>query len=255
MRTTFVATTMTERDFEILRWVARVRFASGEQVAARFSMEQSKCYKRLKLLVRKGLAQRKLMLQNQPGVYHVTRAGLKTVGIADMAVPTVSLQSFLHDLAVVWEQTNLERSAALVLSEREMRYYEKTTAEDYRVQIPGHLADDARTHRPDLIFRVGAKGGLHAVEVELALKSEARLVAILSAYARLVAVRRSCLLRPECGADQAAAHDRRQGRHRRSPEARHHPAKRSRLSPKPCTIDRLHRHIRRPITPAQMRKP
>jgi len=146
-------------------------------------MEQSKCYKRLKLLVRKGLAQRKLMLQNQPGVYHVTRAGLKTVGIADMAVPTVSLQSFLHDLAVVWEQISLERTAALVLSEREMRYYEKTTAEDYRVQIPGHLADDARTHRPDLIFRVGAKGGLHAVEVELALKSEARLVAILSAYA------------------------------------------------------------------------
>ncbi|MCW2920484.1 MAG: hypothetical protein JWL76_358 [Thermoleophilia bacterium] len=174
---------LTERDVEILRWISRVRFATSEQVMARFELHPKKAYERLAVLGSLGLVKRVAMLHNQPGAHHVTRAGMRMLGVGDMPVPTVSLQSFLHDQAVVWEQISLEGSGAEVLTEREMRASERTLDERYAIQIPVELSTGTATHRPDLAFRVNARSRWHAVEVELAAKSEARLIAILGAYA------------------------------------------------------------------------
>ena len=122
------------------------------------------------------------LLHNQPGAHHVTRAGLRMLGMEAMPVPTISLQSFLHDDAVVWEQVNLERSGVEVLTEREMRVAERALGEDHLVRIPPHASTGTSTHRPDLLFRMNGKAAWHAVEVELAPKSEARLSAILTGY-------------------------------------------------------------------------
>jgi hypothetical protein len=174
---------LTERDVEILRWISRVRFATSEQVTARFEMHRNKAYDRIAVLVSLGLIKRVAMLQNQPGALHVTNAGMRMLGVGDMPVPTVSLHSFLHDQTVVWEQISLEASGAEVLTEREMRAVERTLDERFTVSIPNNLSTGTATHRPDLAFRVNDRGRWHAVEVELAAKSEARLVAILGAYA------------------------------------------------------------------------
>ena len=139
-------------------------------------------YKRLAVLVGNGFVRRVPMLHNQPGALHITKAGMRMLGISNMPVPTVGLQSFLHDQAVVWEQISLEASGAEVLTEREMRAAERTTGEEYVVRIPPHLSTGASTHRPDLIFRVNSRTKWLAVEVELAAKSEARLLAILGGY-------------------------------------------------------------------------
>lgn len=181
-RSTRSERSLTARDVEILRWIARVRFATSEQVTARFDLHPSKAYRRLAVLISAGLVKRVPMLHNQPGAHHITRAGLRTLGIGDMPVPTVSLQSFLHDQAVVWEQISLEASGAEVMTEREMRAAERTLGDNYLVQIPAHVSTGTSTHRPDLIFRVSPTSRWHAVEVELAAKSEARLLAILGGY-------------------------------------------------------------------------
>lgn len=173
---------LTARDVEILRWIGRVRFATCEQVAARFEMYSKVAYKRLAVLIGNGFVRRVPMLHNQPGAHHITKAGMRMLGVGDMPVPTVGLQSFLHDQAVVWEQISLEASGAEVLTEREMRAAERTLGEQYVVHVPPHLSTGASTHRPDLAFRVNSASPWHAVEVELAAKSEARLLAILGAY-------------------------------------------------------------------------
>ena len=58
---------LTARDVEILRWIGRVRFATSEQVAARFEMYSKVAYKRLAVLSGNGLIKRVPVLHNQPG--------------------------------------------------------------------------------------------------------------------------------------------------------------------------------------------
>ena len=171
--------TVTSRDVEILKWITRCRFATTEQVQVRFGLKRSKAFQRLGVLATEGLVKRENVLHRQPGAHRVTRKGLAMLG-TDMPVPTIGLQSFLHDQAVVWEQVNLELSGCETITEREMRYSERALGEAYTVRIPPSQSAGAVTHLPDLAFRM--KGLWYAVEVELAPKSEARLSSILLGY-------------------------------------------------------------------------
>lgn len=175
---------MTERDVELLRWIARVRFATGDQIGSRFGVHRTKAYRRVATLVRLGLVDHVNLLHGQPGVYFITRPGLKFIGENSMPVPTVSLQSFLHDRSVVWEQVQLEKSGAEVVTEREMRHLERTNDDDFVIRIPPSQTSVASTHRPDLALRVSTSGrsSWHAIEIEIARKSESRLTSILTGY-------------------------------------------------------------------------
>lgn len=173
--------TVTGRDLAMLQWIARCRFAAADQIAARFEIHSTKCYRRIKPMIQADLVKRERLLHNQPGAIHITRKGMRTIGIsADMPVPTISLQSFLHDYAVVWEQINLERKECEVLTEREMRHLARAGDGDYQVRIPATHQDNSATHMPDLAFRIGSDW--RALEVELNAKSESRLRAILTGY-------------------------------------------------------------------------
>lgn len=176
------ASRLTQRDLEILQWLSRVRFATVEQVAERFSLHVSKAYQRLRALSQRGLVRRTNLLQNQPGVHHATRAGLRLAGYAELPVATVSLQSFVHEQAVVWVQARLEADGGEVLTEREMRAQERQGVANYLVHVPASVSVGSATHRPDLAV-IAADRSLHAIEVELVQKSEARLTSILTAYA------------------------------------------------------------------------
>jgi hypothetical protein len=175
-----VAGAVTARDLEMLRWISKVRFATVEQVCARFAMHSTKAYRRLKPLRELGLLQRDTLLHHQSGCYSITRRGLKALLVSDMSVPRVSLQTYLHDEAVVWEQIAFELRDCEVVTEREMRRRARSSGESFLVRIPSTHKLAASSHRPDLVVRMG--DAWHAVEVELSLKSESRLSSILAGY-------------------------------------------------------------------------
>lgn len=170
---------VTARDIEILKWIARCRFVTTDQVLKRFGLKRSKGFQRLQVLEVEGLVVRERMFHRMPGSARVTRKGLEMLG-SEMPVPTISMQSFAHDQAVVWEQISLELKGCETITEREMRYAERALGESYTVRIPPSQNAGAITHMPDLAFET--KGKWYAVEVELAPKNEARLISILSGY-------------------------------------------------------------------------
>lgn len=174
-----VARTLTQRDLAMLTWISRVRFATVDQIAARFQIDRKKGWRRLKVLVDAGLLQRTNLLQNQPGVYIATRPGLRLSG-AEFPMATVSLQNFVHDRTVVDVQLQLELDGVTVITEREMRQRERLGEASFAVDVPVPHQAGAASHRPDLAMSSGRK--VHAVEIELVAKSHARLESILMAY-------------------------------------------------------------------------
>lgn len=175
---------ITERDVEIVAWIARWRFASLEQVRARFGLGRSVAYERLGRLVELGLLDFQRLFTARPGSYTVTADGL---GVAEVGLPRVGvdLRTYRHDAALVDVAIDLERRGLEVVSERELRAADAGAAEPrYAVVLGGQQADGrARRHYPDLI--VGGEGQARfAVELELAAKRTARLREILVAYRR-----------------------------------------------------------------------
>lgn len=175
---------ITERDVEIIGWIARWRFASLAQVRARFSLGRSVAYECLGRLVERGCLEFERLFVGRPAVYTVTATGL---GLAEVALPRVGvdLRTYRHDAALVDVAIGLETRGLAVLSERELRAGDAGVAKPrHAVLLGGAQADGrARRHYPDMI--VGAEGpGGFAVELELAAKRTVRLREILTAYRR-----------------------------------------------------------------------
>jgi len=175
---------LTERDVEVVRWIARWRFASLGQVRRRFGLGRSGAYGCLGRLAELGMLEFQRLFAAHPGSYTVTAGGL---GLAEVALPRVGvdLRTYRHDAALVDVGIDLELQGLVVVSERELRAADAGAAQPrHAVVLGGQQADGrARRHYPDLI--VGPEGQTRfAVELELAAKRTARLREILLAYRR-----------------------------------------------------------------------
>lgn len=177
---------ITNRDKEVVNWIARVGAADPSHVMARFGMGRTVTYRRLGALEAAGLIERSRLLYGQAGLTVATRAGLRLCGLEDLGVARVSAASVAHWQASTTVAVLLERRhrAAAVGGVREIRAAERATGRPVATAEVG-----SSSHLPDLVVwgpaGPGLRGGM-AVEVELTAKAPRRLEQIVRGWRRTV---------------------------------------------------------------------
>lgn len=168
---------LTDRDIEILRWLAGFDGATANQIARRFRAGYSYTSRRLTQLRAAGLLSRERFLYHRGGLYTVTANGLAVTG-TDLPVAELGLGAYEHDLAVVDVAIDAELDGERVVTQRQMQTLEVTGGGEllYAVEL-----DDRERHFPDLVLE--RADGRWALEVELADVRSELLEAILRAYA------------------------------------------------------------------------
>jgi hypothetical protein len=156
----------------IVRWLARVRFATAAQVARKFSISERVAYRRLKAGVDARLLWHERPVAVIKGVYGATDAGAAAAA-SGLGGSRWNWRDYEHTLAVADLVIALEGHYTEVRTEREL------LAALYRRGLPA----GARPHTPDAEV-VLPDGTLAAVELERTAKSRDRLARILRHYAR-----------------------------------------------------------------------
>jgi hypothetical protein len=165
---------ITDRDLEIVRWLARMRFAAGAQIARAFGMSPRMVYRRCHLLCAAGCCRHERVLADAPGVYLATASGCGLAQSPLSAGPArVDLLNFRHDLALVSLSLDLlSTPGARWRSERELRQ-----------AMTGRDGVGRAVHVPDGVL-LGPDGGRTAIELDLTPKTSRRLSTILRFYSR-----------------------------------------------------------------------
>ena len=197
---------MTERDREILAFVAEHRLVLAGHAQTLLGVSESVAYRRLGGLTARDLLEHSRVLHEQPGWYQITRRGLALIG-SDLPRPRVDLRCYRHDIGVAWVWLAASRGAFgrvdRIVSEREMRSRDAAcAAADRAASARGELAVDAgndrrppfgvrlggvgpggqiRLHYPDVLL-IGRAGERVAIELELSEKGGRRLETILAGY-------------------------------------------------------------------------
>lgn len=68
---------ITNRDRDVIDWIARVGAVQADHVMFRFGMGRTVTYRRLAALESSGLVKRSRVLHGEPGLITATRAGLR----------------------------------------------------------------------------------------------------------------------------------------------------------------------------------
>jgi len=153
---------LRDRDYRIFREVERWRFCMGRhiQYLAGFASQRT-CDRRLRMLADNGYLTRHRVLYGVPNVYMLTRKS-KTLIYANKRQDKIRLDQIMHDVTVLDVAICFMRSLGL-------------TGADIKTEKQLHQQGGfgTRTHHPDFIFTKSNK--TYCVEVELSLKSKARL--------------------------------------------------------------------------------
>jgi len=187
---------LTVRDHEIVRYIARHRMVTAEQLRHEWRrrgapLPHRSAYRRMQIARSFGLVVMERCLVGRPAVFLAAREGLAMAGVENAVPAKVVLATFDHDLAVVDLVRVLEESGAEVITERELWASDVAMARrDGRhpryCPVIERLADGRVTavHVPDAVaVRQVADGGEPwAQEVELTLKSTHRLERLVRAY-------------------------------------------------------------------------
>jgi hypothetical protein len=172
------------RDWQIVRWVARMGAVTLAHLRARFELGRTVAYRRIAACMAAGLVERVETLRGQPALIRATRRGLRFTGV-HLRVAQVRPELVGHwiacgDVALLLET---EFGPGAVLSEREIRALERDDARLVASAVVGESPDGSQIlHRPDLA--VGSDGHWVAVEIELSPKAPERLEAIVRGWRR-----------------------------------------------------------------------
>jgi len=198
---------VTERDRELLAFVAEHRLVLAAQAQALLGVTERVAYRRLGALTTRGLLKHTQMLHRRPGWYQIARPGLAMIGSA-LPAPRIDLRCYEHDIGVAWLWLAASRGAFgdvdRIVSEREMRSRDTARlvagrAAAARDEPRGMTGDDReppfgvrlggvgpggliRLHYPDLLLLVGPNQDRVAIELELSFKGRRRLETILAGY-------------------------------------------------------------------------
>lgn len=170
---------LTDRDLEILAWLARFRGATAAQVGRRFGMGYSRVSRRLSQLGAGGLVTLERVLHRRPGVYLVTATGQATAG-ADLPVAELVVGAYQHDLTVVDVAITGELAGDAIVTQRQMTALESPPDGVTQLRYAVTLASgerrfaDLTVERPD---------GRWAIEVALSDTRSELLEDVLRAYA------------------------------------------------------------------------
>jgi Sugar-specific transcriptional regulator TrmB len=174
---------LTDRDIEMLAWLARQRVATAMQIARLFEIDPSKAYRRLRAMVVRGLVRHERVFHLEPGVYIATPSGIACTDV-ELPAAKLDIRTLRHDLLVTDACVSYLRSGVTVATEREIRAMDGCGKRPpFAALLPGESANGRpRLHFPDLL--VQEAGALHAIEVELTPKRRRRLDQIIGAYVR-----------------------------------------------------------------------
>ncbi len=166
---------------DLLAWAARLGVVSAEALAAREDEDRPDSARaRLAHAERAQLLRVWRLLEGQPPLYTLTRAGLRGAGRSELALSRVSPAGAAHAAECCRVAVALEAAfpGQRVVGEPELR----TAFAPLCPRVPGRHGP--RAHRPDLLLLGDASQGATAVEVELTVKAPERLEGILRAWAR-----------------------------------------------------------------------
>jgi hypothetical protein len=171
---------ISPRDLEVLEFIARFGVVPRSAVAIWAATGRAATIARESRLRKAGLI-RVQRAYGAPPLALCTRSGLRAARRDELPLARLSAAAISHDAVVAGLAATLERGAARLLSEREMRAAERAEGERiHSASLPG-----GRHHRADLI-RVDRQGEAEAIEVELSTKGAARLDELLRAWRRAV---------------------------------------------------------------------
>jgi hypothetical protein len=176
--------TSAARDWQIVRWVARMGAVTLAHLRARFELGRTVAYRRIAGCMAAGLLERIETLRGQPALIRATRRGLRFTGVhlrvAQVRPDVVGHWIACGDVALLLET---EFGPGAVLSEREIRPLERDEARPVASAVVGEGPDGSEIlHRPDLA--VCSDEHLLAVEIELTSKAPRRLETIVRAWRR-----------------------------------------------------------------------
>lgn len=170
---------LTERDGEILRWMARHGVVTAELVGRRFFWRPHEndygkwaAYRRLRALRELGLVLSNKPFSDRPAVLRVTREGARIADVGLRPAPLV-LSELRHSLAVVGltEYLLAENAGAELTTERELR------AQRYR-ELRDGVREVEEGRAPDALLRIptndSSAQGVMTVAVELDLSRKDR---------------------------------------------------------------------------------
>jgi hypothetical protein len=176
---------ISQRDLEVLEFIARHGLVPRDAVAHWAATSRSVTYGRERRLLSTGMIVRS-GFGSDLRLLAPTSLGLRACGRSDLRPPRHSPATLRHEALTARLAATLERAGGRLLSEREVLAVERAEGE----QLLSASLGRGRIHRADLI-RLDADGTpAEAIEVELTNKGAARLDALLRAWHWAVAERR-----------------------------------------------------------------
>lgn len=179
---------LSEKDLELLWFLAEHRMALPEHVAALFEATEKTAKARLSRLASAGYVRSEDLFHRQPAMQLITREGLKALG-SRLPEPQRDVHAYQHDAGVAWLWIAARRGTfgplREIVGERRMRSYDGRRdpgSEPWAVRLGGFGPRGRESlHYPDLLLCT-ADGRRVALELELSCKGRARLERILAGY-------------------------------------------------------------------------
>jgi hypothetical protein len=178
---------LTDRDLDLLRFVAAHRFVQARHAHEWVGANRSIAYRLLSRLVDAGLLRYERIFHAQPGIFLITNGGLAVID-SPLPKPQIDLRIYRHETLVVTAWLAAHRGAfgpvEGLATEREIRHHDQAdiAGELLGVRIGGtDRAGRPRLHSPDLLVQTTG-GSLTAVELELTAKGRRRLEEIVISY-------------------------------------------------------------------------
>ncbi len=179
---------LTERDEEVLSFLAEHRLALPPHVAVLLGTSAAAATARLHKLADAGLVKRQPAFPGEPRWYQITGNGLAVIA-SSLATPRVDLRTYRHDVGVAWlwlaARGGTFGPLQEIVGERRLRSRDGSRApgaEPLAVRLGGSGPHGReRLHYPDLVL-LTADGQRVALELELTPKSRTRLETILAGY-------------------------------------------------------------------------
>ncbi|OGT30684.1 MAG: hypothetical protein A3E87_06910 [Gammaproteobacteria bacterium RIFCSPHIGHO2_12_FULL_35_23] len=163
---------ITERDQQILSFINEFGFCELKHLNKKFNFNSPRNNQILKRLIKAGLINYEKIFHQRPAIYYLTRKGAQLTELPPMK--KIPLAKYNHDLFLIDTYLKLKHL-----------YPQTAWISERQLVRDKHLAGvGQRGHLPDGIL-VFPDGKQIAIEVELTIKSKARLEKILKTYISL----------------------------------------------------------------------